>query len=374
MQLWRRLATAPPSPYHPSVVKRFASAPLFLLALVVGLASGCNANWSPYAARVGTATISAGTLDGALTSISSDKGYSCLVGGGAPLSGAGTSTFSQTFVGFVLTNLIRSQVVQQEAERQHLPEPSSVVPVATAQLRASVAQALAQDPSCGSAATAWSGLSSSYRAELVHYQVAEDALAAHAEGTSLTAGDLSRFAASHPSLSQASCVSVIELTSLAEAATIRRALEKGASFSTEAHRYSKDANSAAAGGAIGCVVPGQLIQPLGPVVSRLAPGTVSAPVKFQTDYLLLLVTSRHSQPLSSLVAQLFANARTAFGQLLDEAIRSTTIAIDPRYGSWSEAPATFGQVEPPKGPPSRFVPNAGVLSQTTTTTPPSFGG
>jgi len=355
-------------------VKRLlpAAAAVLALGLAAGALSSCNADWSPYAAKVGSTTISQATLEGYLSAISADTGYSCLVGA-SRAKGVGTSTYQASFVGFVLTQLIRAHLVEQVAARRHLAEPASAYGVAVGQLQQSIAQSLTQDPSCGTEQAVWGRLASRYRNELVTYQVAEDALAAAAAGTTLRPADLASFAASHPSLSRQDCISVIEVTKQSEAVTLRKAILGGASFATEAHKHSIDTGTAASGGAIGCVTPGQLVSPLGPVVSGLTVGTVSGPVKFQRAWLLLLVTSRHPESAAAIVAGLFNSAQRSFGTILDAAIRSTSVAVNPLYGSWSTAASTLGEVRPPKGPPARFVRNGGALevapSSATGTTP-----
>ena len=338
-----------------------AATAVLALALAAGALSSCNADWSPYAAKVGAATITQSTLDSYLTSISADRGYSCLISGGHSLEGVGTSTYQTSFVGFVLTQLIRARLVEQAASRRHLPEPANAYPIAEAQLQQSIAQTLSQDPACGSATRLWSRLSGAFRDELVSYQVAEDALAAAAEGTSLRPSDLAAYAASHPADSRQDCISVIEVKTAGEAAALRRAILGGASFAAEARRHSIDTSSAAAGGAIGCVTPSQLVQPLGPLVSRLTVGRMSSPVGFQSDWLLLLVTSRRPLSRAELTAGLFSAAQRSFTAVLHAALRTTSVAVDPLYGTWSTAPATFGEVRPPKAPATRFVPNPSVL-------------
>jgi hypothetical protein len=354
-------------------VKRLASATAAILALALSaaLVAGCNANFSPYAAEVGHETITPASLDSTLSTITADKGYGCLVGANTRGRGLGSGTYSAGFVAFVLTNLVRSQVVQHDAAARHLPEPASAVPVATEQLRAGIDQTLAQDPSCGNAATVWSKLAGPYRNDLVRYQLAEDALAAAAVGTSLEPAALARYATSHPGLSREDCLSVIQVAKRSEAVTIRKAITGGASFATEARQHSVNSQSAAAGGAIGCLPPSQLVQPLSSVVQRLAVGQLSTPVSFQNSWLLLLVTANRTESDATLIAELFSVDQAAFSKALDAALRSAHVTIDPLYGSWSTSATAFGVVSPPKGPPSRFVPNPAAAEPVTSTTAPS---
>ena len=74
-----RLAYPPGGPYDRRSVRRISV--LLCLALVAALALGaCNAQFTPYAARVGGVAVSQSTLDAALDSVAGDPGFRCLVG------------------------------------------------------------------------------------------------------------------------------------------------------------------------------------------------------------------------------------------------------------------------------------------------------
>ncbi|MGH9291181.1 MAG: peptidylprolyl isomerase [Acidimicrobiales bacterium] len=335
------------------------------VALLSGLAAGCNANWSPYAAKIGGSTITPSSLDGALKSVAGDAGYLCLLGGGRqiPVKGSGDGTYAATFASGVLTNLVRSQIVEQLVRARNLPIPSSTQGVAAQQLQQSLASELSSETSCagqtGQAAGVWRDLRGAYRDDLVDYQAAEDALAAASAGTSLRPSDLARYAAAHPSLTSQYCLSVIEVRSRAEVSRLRSAIAGGESFAAAAKAHSIDPSSAAAGGSIGCVLSSQLVAPLSGMVTSLSVGAVSRPVKYQSSFLLLLVTSRRTESGATIVAQLFTGAQSAFNKALTEAIRKAHVLVSPAYGHWSLASHTFGQVTPPRGPPAKFVPVSG---------------
>lgn len=362
--------------YHPPVVKRSVrkrlapATALAAVAVAASLLSGCNASASPYAARVGDATISATTLDDMLSGIQASHGYRCLFTGGAKLTGVGSDTWSTTYVRFVLTNLIQAEIAEQQAALRHLSEPGWLSGVAASQLQQSITQGLTQAPTCGSARSVWSGLDSSYRSSLIRYQMAEDVLAASLEGASLSPGGLASFAASHPSLSEQVCLSVIQVRSKALALSLRTAIAKGrASFASEARKHSIDSTSASAGGAIGCITTSQLVSPLGPVVAALQTGTVSSPQPFQSTYVLLEVTSRSRLSDTALVSAIFAAARQPFSNVVSKAARTEQISVDPQYGTWSPR---SGQVAAPKSPAARYVPNLGAVTGTTQATTPSL--
>ncbi|MGH9304684.1 MAG: peptidylprolyl isomerase, partial [Acidimicrobiales bacterium] len=120
-----------------------------------------------------------------------------------------------------------------------------------------------------------------------------------------------------------------------------------------------DPSSAAAGGSIGCVLGSQLVAPLPAVVAALTPGTVSQPVKYQTSWLLLLVTSRQTESAAGIVGELFSGSHKAFNTVLTNALKRAQVTVSPNYGRWSLAAKSFGEVTPPTGPPARFVPVAG---------------
>jgi hypothetical protein len=359
-------------------VRRLLAAVLALGALAAGT-SGCDVQATPYAATVNGAEISTATLDAAVSAVAENAAYRvCIVEaqsyGAQPIFGSGQRTYDSGFVAEVLSILAQRLAVHQLVERLGLPEPAGVDPVAEAQLEAAFAQSLSGapnlPPACGaSAAGMLSGFAPAYRASLVGLQVDEDALAAHLAGTTLEPASLLAYERAHPASTLAPCLSIIEVSTKADAARLRSQAEAGSSFAALARRHSLDRTSAAAGGAIGCRPVSQLPSSVGPVVSALPVGTVSAPVAFGGSWYLFLVTRRPFEPLASLIGQLLAEQQRRVVSLVVQATERARVQVNPRYGHW--AVVTGGAlVEPPSAPPSRLVPNPGGVLGPTHFAPP----
>ena len=248
---WLRPAS---HPYDLRTVKRLSAALAGLVALAVstlGL-SGCNVRFSPYAAVVNGSEVSQTQMQDALSAIAANAGYRCTIeaGGTSPVFGAGDGTYNAAFSAEVLSILIQDKVVGQDLVRLGLPEPASLQPVALAQVEA------ASTPATGCSGTGASVIAafpSSYRQQLIRFQVDEDVLAAHLAGTTLTAGGLAAYAASHRAATTLACVSVIVVETKATAAALRSRIVRGASFAALAKAHSIDTSTAPKGGALGCI-------------------------------------------------------------------------------------------------------------------------
>jgi hypothetical protein len=344
-------------------VKRIPAALASLAAicvLAVGL-SGCNADLSPYAAVVNGSEISQAQLRAALSAISSNASYTCAIesSGTTHITGAGQGTYNASFSAEVLSILIQDKVVRQDVARLGLPEPASLYSVALAQLEA----ATAPPSTCpGSGTSLMAAFVPSYRAQLIRFQVDEDALAAHLAGTSLRPAAFGTFVAAHKNEMSLACVSVIEVASKATALSLRSQLLKGASFAALAKADSLDTTSAPNGGSIGCIPDSEFTAPLDTVIAGLAIGRVSSPVPFSSDFLLLLVTGRRSEPYSQLVSSLVAAAQPALNKILPALIRSARVQVDPQFGTW-DTKASPARVDANTGPPAAMVPNPGANSE-----------
>lgn len=360
-------------------MRRLLALVLALGALALG-ATGCDVQASPYAATVNGTAISTAALDAAVSAVASNAAYRvCVVEaqsyGAQPVFGSGQRTYDSGFVAEVLSILTQRLAVHQLVERLRLPEPAGVDPVAEAQLDAAFAQSLSGapnlPPACSaSAAGMLAGFAPSYRESLVGLQIDEDALAAHLAGTTLEPASLLDYERTHAAATLASCLSIIQVATRAEAARLRAQVEAGESFAALARRHSLDRTSAAAGGAIGCRPASQLPSSLAPVVSALPVGTVSAPVSFSGSWYLLLVTRRPFEPLASLIGQLLAEEQSRVVSLVVRATERARVQVNPRYGHWVLV-SGGALVEPPSAPPSRLVPNPGGVVGPTHFAPPA---
>jgi hypothetical protein len=344
-------------------VKRRLPAVLAVLAALgvstVGL-SGCNVRFSPYAAVVNGSEISQGQMHAALSAIAGNSGYLCSIAasGTTHVAGAGQGSYSSAFSAEVLSILVQDKAVGQELARLKLQEPSSLSSAALAQVEAASTPASGCQ---GTGASVVAAFPTSYRRELVSFQLDEFALAAHLAGTTLTPAGLERFAARYPNEASAACVSVIVVNTKATAASLRRQLLAGASFAALAKAHSIDTQTAPSGGAVGCIPDSDFSAPLNADVAALSVGRVSEPISFSSAFLLLLVTQRRPESRTALVSSLLTKEQSALSALIDHLVRSAKIQVDPRYGSWNLT-ASIPRVQPNPAPLARFVPNPGANS------------
>jgi hypothetical protein len=333
-----------------------------LCALMFAL-SGCNVRFSPYAAVVNGSVIPQSQLRNALVAVVNDAGYKCSIeaGGTSHILGAGQGTYNATFAAQMLSILIQDKVVREDVARMRLAEPSSLEAAALAQLE------LASTPASGctgSGASVLAAFPTWYRQVLIRFQEDEDALSAHLAGTSLGQGALDAYVARHRAAMTQACVSVIETSSKATALSLRSQIHSLASFASVARAHSVDTTTAANGGVIGCVPDADFNPPLNTVLAGLKVGTVSSPVPFSSDWLLLLVSQRqketYQQVIQSLVSEELHSLNTVFPHLLATA----KVEVDPQYGTWSTK-GTLARVKANAGPPAKIVPNAGANNGST---------
>jgi PPIC-type PPIASE domain len=357
-------------------VKRLSSrlggvAGLVAVALAsVGLA-GCNARFSPYAAVVNGTEISQQQLDNALSAISTNSGYKCLIqagpGGSQRTVGAGDGTYDSSFAASVLSILIQDTAVHDAVESLRLDEPPRVVAVAAAQLADALTPPQGSPCTTSGAATA-DAFPASYRATLLQFQIDQDAIAAHLAGTALTASAIAAFKLRHPDEASLSCLSVIVVHTRKEARTIRAQAVRGVSFKTLAQRHSIDP-SASNGGNLGCLANSELSSPLNVIVARLPAGAVSSPIAFSSEWVLIRVSAHPLESFSQLVPALALQEESAVSSMIPRIVRASRVTVDPQYGTWNSR-ISVPAVQPNSGPPARFVPNPGAVVGTL---PPASG-
>jgi hypothetical protein len=339
-------------------VKRL-TAPLASLAVIFALAfglSGCNVRFSPYAAVVNGSEISQSQLRAALAAINANASYKCAVesSGTAHITGAGQGTYNSAFSAEVLSILIQDKVVREYVSRLKLPEPADLVGIATSQVETSTAP----PSTCpGSGKSLIEAFPPAYRADLVRFQVDEDALAAYEAGTSLVPSTLSGYVARHSNEMSLACVSVIEVASKATAQSLRTQLQSGANFATVAKAHSVDTTTAPQGGALGCIADAEFTAPLDTVLAGLKLHEISSPIAFSSDYLLLEVTSRQSESYSQVVTSVLGAEQPTLNKVFPEVIKAAKVQLDPQFGTWSVSGA-LAKVVANVSPPAALVPNS----------------
>ncbi|MGD0895612.1 MAG: peptidylprolyl isomerase [Acidimicrobiales bacterium] len=334
------------------------------VALVAALALGaCDAQFTPYAARVDGAAVSQSTLDAALDSVAADPGYRCLVesasGGATSVVGVARGTYNATFAADALSLLIEADAIHVAVGRFRLAEGPVAMGLAESEMESDFT------PQSGSTCQTTGGevlaaLSGGFRSALVQLQADEDALAARVVGASLSNAGIANYERHHRAATTLDCTWAIELASQTKAEQFATAIYGGVAFAKIARKNSLDASSASKGGYLGCILPSDLTSPLGGVVRRLPVGKLSSPVHFQKYWLLLKVTRRPVAPLKQAAAAVINAGRTAAAKQLSAIVGAAHVSVDPTYGTWAKVSGTW-EVRAPAGPPVDLVPNPAAV-------------
>jgi hypothetical protein len=337
------------------------------LTVAAVLGSGCNLQWSPYAAKVGSTVITPAQLDADLHQASSNTYFRCLLRSsqvaGPRLEGAGTSTYDSTFVAYILTNLVDAQVAREIVARDGLTEPPSARTLARGQVESSLGNGLVSTH-CGLSTVNLIGQLGSLGTALVQQQLDEDALAAHDLHVTLTPAGILAYEHAHRSTTQEACISGLFLSTKAKALKVVGLWRGGESLANLIPTYSP--SQAAAHGSLGCYTPSQLAG-IDPVIERrvgaASLGSILAPIHYQSSYAVLQVTSRPFEPPIAALNEIFTTAASKFSNEIRQAVRNADVQVNPQYGRWTVSPATpgaaasgfGGRVEPNNGPSPQFL-------------------
>jgi hypothetical protein len=358
-----------------------------LLAVAL-LAGACDAGTAGYAAQVNGATISQSTLASTLSEVSSNSGYTCelsssgtltVAGTATKTSGAGQSTYNSGFAAAVLDELIQLQAVRSELAARHLAVSSFADQEAVLQLQSELTpQSSAtgasgtSGASCpGTGASILASFPTSYRDELIVLQAGLDVLAAAKTGFALTTAGVRGYLSRHGGLPQERCISVLATENKSGVQQAAAAIAHGASFASEARQHSLDAESAANGGAIGCVPNAEdssLVAPLNTLIPKLKPGTVSSPVAVTTSqgqkyWLLVEVTAAKAVPLTEDAAADLPTLAEGEADIGSKLLAAERVVVYPSYGSWKKVSGVW-EVVPPSGPPASLISNPAAVGAT----------
>lgn len=139
----------------------------------------------------------------------------------------------------------------------------------------------------------------------------------------------------------------------ADAAALQ--IRRGAQFAAVARSKSIDTGSAAQGGMLGCLAPGQFVPEFQKAAEQAPFDTVTAPVKTKFGFHLIRV--RHWDPALATNQQIAQALQTAAASVLDARVKALHVKVDPRFGSWGLHDAGQGQkaysVTPPSAPTPR---------------------
>jgi parvulin-like peptidyl-prolyl isomerase len=335
------------------------------------LATACTV--TPRAASVNGSTISTSSLDTQLQVLDGTQAGQCLLeaetGQLIQTQGAGGSgTFDMGFADSILQNSVTNMLADQLATAKGLTVTTAALATATTdfhallngEINAAAQQALQTQAasycvsSTGQALTASAVLAAvpaDISAELVHNYAVDTELLA--DGANITNAQIVAYYRANQALFTTDCVSAIVASTQANAAALLNQIKAGASFASVAKANSLDAQSAAAGGSLGCTfTKSQVEQALS--IPSYTVGSPIGPIQDSTTgaWELYMVSSQSVAPLSSAVPDIRrqllqspANGNRVAKEIVAFAHRSN-IYVDPQYGTW-----TGHTLAPPPPPP-----------------------
>lgn len=139
-------------------------------------------------------------------------------------------------------------------------------------------------------------------------------------------------------------------TALQSINAISAQLTGTSNFAAIARAKSQDSGSAPDGGSLGCVRKGTFVQTFDDAAWTIPVGQVSAPVRTQYGYHLLLVTARgqltFDQVKDTIRSSIVQNAETLLGVELARLAKEVNVSVDGRYGAFD---VTGGKITVPDG-------------------------
>lgn len=343
---------------------------LFTAAVLV-LLSGCDAV-TPYAAKVNGERITVGDLERELKAIRGNEEYlkaieSQLAQEGRKALGAGKGTFDSSFVSQVLTRRILLELVHQSVRSRRLRVTADDRRTAQEQLEQSFGdpQMLERFPK-------------SFRDELVAY-TAEISVLQGDLSEPVTDEQVQKFYDENPGFFEQACVRQIvtgafeslevppeqDAQAKAAAEDVKRRLDTGQDFAAIARSESKDPQSAANGGDLGCVTTDSVPPVLASALTEMQPGEIRGPIRSDSGYHVLQLTERKKLSIEESAPQirqfLGQQQQQGFDSFIQEAVQKAEITVNPRYGTFDkagpavvppQAPGTTSTSVPAGGPPT----------------------
>jgi len=365
------LVPRPRVPYDRAIVRRFL-VPLALTVLVAVGLSACDVSVSPGAARVGSESISKSTVTDSVKAVADDSGFVCTIsqedsGASISINGAGSGTYDAGFTASQLTEIIKQRISTNLLAKTGITVTPADTAIGLTRLDAEL-NPPSGSPCTQAGKTAVADLSAPYRDVLTSEETNLDLLAAKLAGVPFSAAGLAAYATAHESTAYNACVSAILTTTASAASTARSAIESGQSFAAVAKVDSKDTNSAADGGVLGCLPIANFQSPLNTALASLSVGQLSQPVEFTNGntngYVLLLITGRQAPTTLEALNVLVDAEDTAANLALAKAESTTDVSVDPEYGTWREVDGDY-EVVPPAGPASGFLANPTAITPPT---------
>jgi len=298
---------------------------LLLIALPVLLAVGCGDTFTgTQVVTVNGEDISRDTLEAELDALMDNDAYRSLLE--QQLSGVAIGesegSFDTRFVANLLTERVYLALVAQEVERRGLSVSDVVLEAARANLEQNIGPSFAELPDeQRDQFVGRVGLVLTLRSEVVPRYFEE-----HGE-------DYDEICASH-----------ILVETREDADALSAELDDGAEFAELAEASSDDTQSAAEGGDLGCQRRGTFVPPFEEAAYSLEVGEVSAPVRTEFGYHLILLDDRNPTDLEG-------QEQLVQSDLIEALTEEADVDVNPRYGRWVRPEPDRGfAVVPPEGP------------------------
>ncbi|HZU80174.1 MAG TPA: peptidylprolyl isomerase [Acidimicrobiales bacterium] len=339
-----------------------------ILALLATVAAGAGAcDLSPPAASVGSATVTRAQLDSQLSAIAGSPYAQCAlqlqgVGLPTPLTGVGDDTVNTTFANYELNVLVVERVIDQALAARHQSVTAADLQAARADLQAELTPSSGGSSPCPGAVAGKAligQLPTAFADEQVHLLADQERLTAVIGHVHLDQASLLAYYNAHSADYQEICLSDIAVLSQTQAQQIHDAIAAGTStYAAEAAQNSIDTQTAANGGAVGCLLPSQLGNLQADIVA-LPQGQPSLPIEEpgggpnnQPVWFVFEVDGRRQVPFSQAAPQirqqLLSSQSAAVSAEFSRLARAADVTVDPRYGTWS---STQG-IRPPVAPPA----------------------
>ncbi len=348
-----------------------------LIAVLVG--TGCNV--TPYAAVVNGVTISQADLNADLAALHSNTQLMTAVRSQTQVEGQGAGTYDSRFVSSVLGGKISAVLVSQELDRRGITVTQADLALAQEDVVASFSASLSgQSGQVNSSlgGQVFSAFPARYRDELVRDSAALTALEAYYGGVDLSPQALQRYYNQHPADFTLVCVSDIEVSTQAEAQSLRAQLAGGANFSDLARAHSINTGAQQTGGDLGCNPPGTFVPAFEQVIAGLAPGQVSQPVQISSSWHLVTVTGRQLEPFDAVAAEIRQRLLQAHSGGISGRLQrlqaQAKVTVNPTYCSAFKTTGAQAGCVPPVGPPPGLLTMPGATAQTTGTQGGSSSG
>ena len=331
----------------------FVAAAVGLALLITSTACGSAGT---YAAKVNEKTISEDQLVGELRSIAANEDYLKMVEAQQAVRGTGQGTFDSAFTALALTRQIYYTLIGAELKTRNL----TVTDADLAAARAAVVDQLQGEQ-------VFAAFPKSYQDDLVRRQAELDVLTVAVNGMESADKAARAFYEANPSEFASACASHILVPTEEQANALRDRIAAGEDFAAVAAAESKDTQSAAKGGDVGCGITkdtGFVPEFLGAVFSQPV-GEVGTPVKTQFGYHLIKVNSRNVPPYDQVATQARRKVTEA-GQdqvlsVLEAAVQGSKIQVNPKYGSFRKTGNSPGVV-PPQSSAATTAPQSGQQS------------